>query len=434
MPTGTLAMRKPISSHWTVLLPLLVLAGCGDREATESADRIPPDPAWHRGALHMQSYWSDGDDYPEMILHRYAELGYDFAAMSDHDRLAEGERWISFSINSDSMQVFREYLETFGESRVTRERSDSMLRVRLATFERYRSVPAYDSLLVLQSEEISDSHNGNPIHLNAVNLAEAVAPQGGGSAAGIVRNNLRAVRSQERRTRRPILLQLNHPNYGGALRAADLMELPELRFMEIFNGHPSVRNYGEGGGSTAEEQWDAVNAWRVPRGQPLLYGTASDDAHDYHEEGPRFSNPDRGWVQVWCRGLRADSLIGAMRRGRFYASSGVRLRGLRADSAGLALAIEGEEGVTYTTQFVGALDVHPADGGVPPDTVLAEATGLQPSYTYTGEELFLRARVISSRTKANPYRPGDREMAWTQPVRPGGSAMVLGFFNSTGND
>jgi hypothetical protein len=35
-----------------------------------------------------------------------------------------------------------------------------------------------------------------------------------------------------------------------------------------------------------------------------------------------------------------------------------------------------------------------------------------------GDELYVRARVASSRRKANGYLPNEMEMAWTQPVRP----------------
>jgi len=48
--------------------------------------------------------------------------------------------------------------------------------------------------------------------------------------------------------------------------------------------------------------------------------------------------------------------------------------------------------------------------------VLAEVEGPTPSYTFTGDELYVRARVVSSRLKENPYHEGEYETAWTQPV------------------
>ena len=98
-----------------------------------------------------------------------------------------------------------------------------------------------------------------------------------------------------------------------------------------------------------------------------------------------------------------------------------------------ATAIRPEPGVTYTTQFVGTRAGHDTtsvavvDSAGTPLTrryghdvgaVLAEVQGTSPSYTMRGDELYVRARVVSSRPKGNPSYVGEREMAWTQPVRP----------------
>ena len=52
-------------------------------------------------------------------------------------------------------------------------------------------------------------------------------------------------------------------------------------------------------------------------------------------------------------------------------------------------------------------------------TVLAEVPGLQPHYTFRGDEIYVRAKVISSKAKRNPYAAGELEVAWIQPVIPG---------------
>ena len=39
-------------------------------------------------------------------------------------------------------------------------------------------------------------------------------------------------------------------------------------------------------------------------------------------------------------------------------------------------------------------------------------------YRLQGDELYVRARVTSTRPKANPYREGEVEMAWVQPWVP----------------
>ena len=57
---------------------------------------VPADPPlrWWKGNLHTHSLWSDGDDFPEMIAEGYRTNGYHFLALSDHNLLSQGERWM----------------------------------------------------------------------------------------------------------------------------------------------------------------------------------------------------------------------------------------------------------------------------------------------------------------------------------------------------
>ena len=165
----------------------------------------------------------------------------------------------------------------------------------------------------------------------------------------------------------------------------------------------------------------------------MLYGVATDDAHDYHAFAPTQRNAGRGWVMVRASTLASDSLMAAMERGDFYASTGVTLAELRRDGPRIALAIRGEPGITYTTQFVGTRRSYDTATVAVRDSagahvtrryssdigaVLAEVRGALASYTMRGDEVYVRARVTSSRPKPNPSYPGEMEMAWTQPVRP----------------
>jgi hypothetical protein len=99
----------------------------------------------------------------------------------------------------------------------------------------------------------------------------------------------------------------------------------------------------------------------------------------------------------------------------------------------IALKIRAEKGVSYRTQFIAtlrgtSLQATPRrdKGGQPlavtgiydreVGKVMAESTDLTPRYRLTGKELDVRARVISSKKHPNPFRKGDVEMAWVQPV------------------
>ena len=50
--------------------------------------------------------------------------------------------------------------------------------------------------------------------------------------------------------------------------------------------------------------------------------------------------------------------------------------------------------------------------------VVAEVDGAEPRYKFAGTELYVRAKVTSSKAHPNPYQKGDVEVAWTQPVVP----------------
>ncbi|MCP4794944.1 MAG: hypothetical protein GY885_02150, partial [Phycisphaeraceae bacterium] len=68
--------------------------------------------------------------------------------------------------------------------------------------------------------------------------------------------------------------------------------------------------------------------------------------------------------------------------------------------------------------FIGA--TREDDETAPTARVLATVDGDSAIYEFNGDELYVRARVTSSRLHPRPYRKGDFEMAWTQPVRPRG--------------
>jgi hypothetical protein len=95
--------------------------------------------------------------------------------------------------------------------------------------------------------------------------------------------------------------------------------------------------------------------------------------------------------------------------------------------------MEPEPGVTFTTQFIGSrrgVDlkseaVRDEDGRELRVTrrysdqvgaVLAEVKGNLATYALKGDEIYVRAKVISSKLQENPYAAGDFETAWVQPL------------------
>jgi hypothetical protein len=139
---------------------------------------------------------------------------------------------------------------------------------------------------------------------------------------------------------------------------------------------------------------------------------------------------------VRASALEPGAVIEAMHRGEFYASSGVTLASVTFDPEArvLEIAVEaGGDGVGYTTEFIGTrkgVDLTPEPFAAPEDDAYAERTryaegigvtlatveGTRARYPLTGDELYVRAVVTSSRPHPNPSFEAQHEQAWTQPV------------------
>jgi hypothetical protein len=381
----------------------------------------PAGSRWYKGNTHTHSYWSDGDDFPEMILDWYKTRGYDFIALSDHNILADREFWREIPAHPFRQQRFREYLQKYGADWVT-SRTDSAgrLSVKLKTLAEFR--PLFEEkgkFLIINAEEITDKFEGKPVHINAVNVQELIQPRGGNSVAEVMQNNLDAVYEQRERTGKPMFPHLNHPNFGWAVTAEDMLNLRGERFFEVYNGHPHVHNYGDSVTIGMEELWDQLLIRYLADGKPPLYGLATDDSHNYLEYKVGLSNPGRGWIMVRAAELQPEALIAAMEKGDFYATTGVLLKDIKTTKGTLAVEVEAQQGTRYTIQFWGArpLGMGTSARAQGRDRVLLkEVKGTHASYTLTPADLYVRAKIISNRSQPNPFQAGDLETAWTQPL------------------
>ena len=385
--------------------------------------RVQEEPAekkqrtqWFKGNTHTHSLWSDGNDFPDMIVAWYRERDYDFLALSDHNVLSRGERWMTTAAvekrrKKPGTPVIEKYRHKFGGEWVETRGEGAAEEVRLKTLEEIR--PRFEKegeFILIEGEEITDGFRNRPVHINAINLGEVIPPQKGASVVETMRNNLRAVAEQAEKLDRPIITHINHPNFGWGLSAPELAEVVEEQFFEVYNGHPGVNHLGDANHPGDEQLWDLANAIRLGKlkAQPL-YGVATDDSHYYH--GGNVS-PGRGWVVVRAEKLEAEALIEAMEKGEFYASSGVELEDFALAKETYSVRIKAREGVTFSTQFIGTRE---GEGAVPGE-VLATVEGLEPAYTLEGDELYVRATVTSSQLHPNPSFKDQKEQAWTQPV------------------
>lgn len=424
----------------------------------------PATPRWFKGNLHTHSLWSDGNDYPEMITDRYKQAGYHFLAMSDHNVLAEGTRWLELKapavvvgtvVQKGGGSVLDRYVARFGTAWVEQRETDGKKEVRLKPLAEYRTLfEEPGRFLLISSAEITskwsrpatatEPERGGPVHMNHTNPATLIVPVAADNALEIMQKSVDAVLAQRTRTGQPMIVHLNHPNYGWGVTAEELMRVKGEKFFEIYNGHPGVHNGGDPTRLSTDRMWDAILTRRLAELQlEVMYGIGTDDSHDYHQLILGKSNPFRGWIMVRAAHLTPESIIRAMEAGDFYASSGVTLAEVTRTGKTLAVEIQAEPGVTYTTQFIGTrrgydpssqLVPVPADSaasgqrytsgkGLPHrhyskdvGAILAEVKGTHATYTLAGDEIYVRAKVSSSKEKPNASVAGEVECAWTQPL------------------
>ena len=150
---------------------------------------------WWKGNLHTHSYWSDGDDFPENIVKWYKDHGYHFLAMSEHNIFAEGEKWINLRKRRHGSESFQRLATHLSVEPIAYKVVEGDTLVRLSTFQQYKThFQEPGKFLLIPSEEITDSYQDKPLHLNATNIYELVEPQHGKTLVEILQNNIDALK------------------------------------------------------------------------------------------------------------------------------------------------------------------------------------------------------------------------------------------------
>jgi len=402
----------------------------------------PESEYWYKGNLHTHTFWSDGDAPPEIAVAWYKDRGYDFLALSDHNILSVGEKWIKVleedpggwppTMTKSKLDKVR---KRFGDDwPITRMVKDTM-EMALATLDRLKKrFEEPGKFLMIQAEEITDRYDAKPIHVNATNLLELIPPQGGNSFLDVLQRNIDAVNKQREETGQVMIAHVNHPNFGWGIVAENLIELRGDTFFEVYNGHPGVRNWGDDAHPGTDRMWDIVLAMRLHQGLDPLFGLAVDDTHDYYKHKVGKSNPGRGWVMVKAQALNAENIIASLEKGNFYSTTGVILEDIQINDRTLTILIREKTGMSYRTQFIGTPKQFDTSSnpvlnsqGEPAHItrvysneigqVFSETTNNPAIYSFTGAEMYVRAKIISDQLQNNPFAEGDLETAWTQPMR-----------------
>lgn len=402
--------------------------------ANEPAD---PPLKWYKGNTHAHSLWSDGRDFPEFVVKHYRDRGYHFFCLSEHNIIADHGFWRDVETANKrayDADALARYQKEFGAEWVELREYDGKKQVRLKKLSEI--APLFEKpgeFILMRAEEITDRCEDLPVHLNAINLRELLAPQHGDKVAEALHNNLAAVREQERAAMRPVLVHINHPNFNFALTAEDLADQPLGLFLEFHNaGTDEIP--GDDLHCSDERNWDIANTIRIAEKKlHPYYGVGSDDVHAWF--GKPHDEAERAWIMVRAPELTPAALIEAMRQGDFYVSTGVTLANVvySPEKKLLVVEIVPEDGAEYTIEFIGTFadcdlksePVTDAEGKAVRATrrysdevgqIFKSVKGKRAEYELTGRELYIRARVTSSKPAVYPTYKGQLQQAWTQPV------------------
>lgn len=301
-----------------------------------------PAQKWYKGNTHTHTLNSDGDSTPDDVAKWYRTNGYNFLFITDHEYITN-----------------------------------------VAPLNHLFGKP--EAFLVIGAQEVTDSFDKKPLHINGLGLTKVVMPNRLPGSVETLQKNIDDVRAAGG------VPQLNHPNFGWALTAGEIKKLKNVRLMEIYNGHPLVNNLGGGGSPSVEQIWDELLT-----GGQVIYGIADDDSHYFKRIGDKTApTPGQGWVYVRANELTPAAIMASLDRGDFYASTGVEFETYETTADSITIKIKEQRGSKCTVQFIGG-------GG----KIVKETFDNPAVYKFTGTEGYVRARVIESNGK----------MAWTQPV------------------
>jgi hypothetical protein len=275
---------------------------------------------WLKGSTHVHARASgDSTEPPANVIAWYEQRGYDFLALTDHNRVSE--------------------LDPAHDTR-----DQVALRDPRA------------GLIVLSGIELTHNPDGclpagDPegrcrIH---VNLLGPTARPAGRIEWAERRSDARLDMYQAALTAQVALggiVQINHPQWYWGMTPDLLVELAHrgVRLVEIANSAFAKWNAGDASHPSTEALWDAA----LVRGA-TLWGVASDDAHHYQGGGKYPAGG--GWVVVRARRDPA-AILESLLAGRFYASNGVVLADAGAVAGHLVVAVDPAATGQYTIVMI----------------------------------------------------------------------------------
>ena len=409
---------------------------------------------WKKGSIHCHTLWSDGRNMPETAIWVYQQNGYDFVCLSDHNfSQQDPARWMEVRYDEghwppNLTRAEWERCQKIAPGMVETKIGGYRTYVKLNTLTRLRELfERKNEFLLVAGVEITTSFKGyesNPegcsraCHMNVFNLELPPFEEPKGTVFDIVDQGLAMFQKGVEKSGSSSFFMMNHPQYHcWDIDPTIMLAYPQIKFFEVCNsGSNSLRKVDIP--ITIESYWDFILAHRLDRGEGLLYGVASDDAH-FHVQEEGSGDACTGFVVVDCgEDFSYNGIAEAMLRGDFYASTGVMLQEISFDkeTKTLSLKVDAKPGSSYKIKFIttrkdfdrtirkefykGEEVFYDRESTVIPENIgncVKEVEGVSASYTMTEEDLYVRAVIISDVPGRFPGRPvyPETEQAWTQP-------------------
>ena len=439
---------------------------------------------WYKGNLHTHTFWSDGKAFPEEAIAWYKSRGYNFLGLSDHNMFQDDpDSWIAAVGAKDKgftptwakrptrryvftakQQYFDDYLTAFPDAK-TRTAADGRLEARLSTFaelsarfnepEKFLLLPDVEAT---RSVQYADGRI-HQMHMNYVNLPQLLPSFASTDFKRIAKDiplgaflgsHAKEVAELSRTMGRPHLFILNHPIWRWYDVGPEvIVENPSVRFFEVCNNGSPFKPGKKlpADGLDTDRLWDVANAFRLRRGQPLLYGIGSDDTHYYRGEPCEMLMPGNAWSLVRAESLDATSLIAAMNAGDFVTCEGLEPEDVTFDPSAGRLEVSVPAGLSIRTvrfivtkrdfsekpvgKVVVRPDLHPNEmqfqreiniydekiGKVVKTKRFRPGEPVRAAYTMEADDLYVRARIEekSATLCTAPLHPQGLHVAWTQP-------------------
>jgi len=389
------------------------------------------DVKWWKGVTHVHSTWSDGTSYPEMVADWYKSHGYNFIVVTDHNSIQEGDKW-KLMKKDDHKAVLEDYRKAFGDGWVQVRGEGAKQEVRCKPLSDYRGkVEEEGRFIILRGEEITCKEGKRQVHVTAANVEKLIDPKTTGDVRKTIEKSMGAVYAQAKDRKKIMPATLCHPNWGSGPTVEEVWPLECVKLFEVVNGIPcDAWNVGTSNMLSTDRYWDVLLSRRIEANLPIVYGVAADDVHRLQSEG------GNSWIMVRAAELKPDRIVAAMEKGEFYASTGVRFKAYGVQDGKFNVEVEPEDGVKYTIRFIGTIKGYDktvqqakdvAGNYVPlPERysqeigkTLAEFNGTTGSYSFAGNEIYVRAKVLSSKMVTGKKGEKVERCAWTQPVIPG---------------